>query len=76
MIGEFLDQEGIRAHELQAGRAVLEDQGAWEKVDARMQDLLRVFTDPEEEEYHVIRAEYERLLERIAYEQRKAKERR
>ena len=55
---------------------VLEDQGAWQKVDARMQDLLRVFTDPEEEEYHVIRAEYERLLERIAYEQRKAEERR
>jgi hypothetical protein len=56
--------------------AVLEDQGRWREVDLKMQELLRVFNDPEEVEYHVIRAEYERLVEKIAYAQRQAEERR
>jgi len=56
--------------------AVLEDQGRWRDADAKMQELLRVFNDPADEEYHVIRASYERLVERMAYEQRKAQERR
>jgi hypothetical protein len=56
--------------------AVLEDQGRWQDVDAKMQELLRVFSDPEEEEYHIIRAKYEEVLERIDYEQRRREERR
>lgn len=56
--------------------ATLQRQGRWEDVDTKMQELTRVFNKPEEEEYHVIQAEYERVLERITYEQRKAQERR
>ncbi len=56
--------------------ATLETQGRWEDVEAKMEGLLRVFNDPRDVEHHIIRAEYERLVERIAYEQRKAQERR
>lgn len=54
----------------------LETKGLWEKADTKMQTLLRVFKDPESEEYHAVRAYYEGLLERMARDLRKAKERR
>lgn len=67
--GEFLERQVEDV-------ATLEVKGLWEKADAKMQALLRVFKDPESEEYHVVRAYYEGLLERMARDLRQAKERR
>lgn len=48
--------------------ATLTDQGLWRDVDTKMQSLLRVFNNPEEEEYHIVRAQYEWILEIMAEE--------
>ena len=48
--------------------ATLSDQGRWRDVETKMQALLRVFSNPAEEEYLVIRAQYEMVLEVMAEE--------
>ncbi|MFW6108406.1 MAG: FHA domain-containing protein [bacterium] len=56
--------------------ATLQQQGRWQDVDAKMQELMRVFNNPEEASYHVVRAEYERVRDQILHEQRTEQERR
>jgi len=56
--------------------ATLRTKGDWKNCDAKMQALLRVFKNPYEEEYYIVRAYYEDLLEEMARDKRKREEQR
>ena len=45
-------------------------------ADPKMQALLRVFKNPYEEEYYIVRAYYEDLLEEMARDKREREEQR
>jgi hypothetical protein len=66
---EFFD---VQAQDI----ATLRTKGAWKDCDAKMQELLRVFKNPGEEEYYVVRAYYEDLLEEMARDRQQAEEER
>jgi macrodomain Ter protein organizer (MatP/YcbG family) len=50
-------------------------QGLFKECEEAMQELLRIFHDPESVEYHVVRSFHESLLEEMAEAERAAQER-